>query len=58
MNALEPEYVAHQIMKAILRNQEFIILPHVLYCFYALKGLVCVRASARVYTSHYSLFRL
>ncbi|XP_025091029.1 epidermal retinol dehydrogenase 2-like [Pomacea canaliculata] len=45
MNALEPEYVAHQIMKAILRNQEFIILPHVLYCFYALKGILPVKCA-------------
>lgn len=38
LNALDPEYVASQIVDAMLRNQQFLILPRLLYVFMALKG--------------------
>ena len=41
LNALQPEYVSNEIVKAVLRNQEFVILPRLLYFTIALKGWVC-----------------
>ena len=35
---LEPEDVANRIVDAVLCNREMIILPRILYFFFALKG--------------------
>eukprot|EP00916_Digyalum_oweni_P022052 GHVL01036596.1.p1 GENE.GHVL01036596.1~~GHVL01036596.1.p1 ORF type:complete len:310 (-),score=3.65 GHVL01036596.1:155-1084(-) len=43
LNSLEPEVVSEEIIKAVLRNQEFLILPRLLYIFMALKGLLPVK---------------
>lgn len=46
LNALDPEYVAEEIVKAVLRNQELLILPRLLYVFVALKGFLPTKCVA------------
>ncbi|KAK7502846.1 hypothetical protein BaRGS_00005795 [Batillaria attramentaria] len=43
LNALDPEYVSSQIVDAVLRNQQLLILPRLLYVFMALKGFLPVK---------------
>ncbi|XP_062489338.1 epidermal retinol dehydrogenase 2-like [Pezoporus occidentalis] len=42
---LEPEYVAEKIITAVRRDQEILLLPRVLYFFFALKNILPVKAS-------------
>ncbi|KAL8580178.1 hypothetical protein ACOMHN_059151 [Nucella lapillus] len=38
LNVLEPEEVAREVVRAVLRNQEMLVLPRLLYVSLALKG--------------------
>lgn len=46
LNALDPEYVAAQILDAVLRNQQLLILPRLLNVFLALKGILPVKCAS------------
>ncbi len=35
---MEPEYATDRIIEAILTNQQVLLLPRMMYLFYAIKG--------------------
>lgn len=43
MDALDPKYVADEVTKAVLRNQEVLYLPRLIYVLFAIKAILPVK---------------
>ncbi len=37
---MEPEYATDRMIEAILTNQQILLLPRIMYLFYAIKGYI------------------
>jgi len=45
VQTLTPEYVAESVVDAMLRNQDFLLTPRILWAFYCLKPFLPIKAS-------------